>query len=114
MDDEKIINFPITSAEQYKAYRKAEETTMMKIAGKLGYICGTVYAFFNCLVIGVRVSVRHFIKHKKRKNFHVVDEYYGRDSSYVRHVLNLIKIRRLTRKNNCKNIIIPKDKKSEI
>ena len=47
MDDDKIINFPITSAEQYKAYLKAEETTMMKIAGKLGCIYGTLYTFLN-------------------------------------------------------------------
>ncbi len=92
MTEGKIINFPITSAEQYKAYLKAEETKMMKIAGKLGYICGTIYAFFDCLKIGAGVSIRHFIKHKKRKNFHVVDEYYGRDSSYARHIINRIRI----------------------
>ncbi len=114
MTEDKIINFPITTAEQCKAYLKAEETTMMKIAGKLGYICGTVYAFFDCLVIDVRISVRHFIKYKKRKNFHVVDEYYGRDFSYVRHVINIVKIRRLTKRYKCKDIIIPKDKKPEI
>ncbi len=104
MDDDKIINFPITSAEQYKAYLKAEETTMMKIAGKMGYICGTIYAFFACLTIDVRVSIKHFIKnfikHKKRKNFHVVYEYYGGNPSYVRHVMNLVKIRRLERLHN--------------
>jgi len=114
MDDDKIINFPITSAEQYKAYLKAEETTMMKIAGKMGYIYGTIYAFFGCLPIEAKVSIRHFIKHKKRKNFHVVDEYYGRNSSFARHVMNLVKIRKLTRINNCKDNTISKDKKSEI
>ncbi len=98
MTENKIINFPITSAQQCKAYLKAEETTMMKIAGKMGRIYGTVYAFFGCLTIETLVSIRHFIKHKKRKNFHVVDEYYGRNSSYVRHVMNNVKIRRLNGK----------------
>lgn len=88
MTEDKIISFPITTPEQYKAYLKAEETTMMKIAGKIGYVCGTVYAFFDCLKIETRVSKKHFLKHKKRKNFHVVDEFYGRDSSFARHVLN--------------------------
>ena len=92
MTEDKIINFPISTPEQYKAYLKAEETKMMKIAGKLGYICGTIYAFFECLMIETRVSIRHFIKHKKRKNFHVVDEYYGRDSSFARHIINRIRI----------------------
>ena len=92
MDDDKIINFPITSAEQYKAYLKAEETTMMKIAGKLGYIYGTVYAFFDCIPIEARVSIRHFIKHQKRKNFHVLHEYYGGNASYSRHIMNLVKM----------------------
>jgi len=113
MDDDKIINFPITSAEQYKAYLKAEETPMMKIAGRLGRIHGTVYAFFDCLLIVTRVSIRHFIKHKKRKKFHVVDEYYGRKTSFAKHVMNLVKIRRLTRMNNCKDNTVPKDKKSK-
>ncbi|MBE5826610.1 MAG: hypothetical protein E7307_08235 [Butyrivibrio sp.] len=92
MTEDKIINFPITTPEQYKAYLKAEETTMMKIAGKMGYIYGTLYAFFDCLKIESGVSKRHFIRHKKRKNFHVVDEYYGRDSSFAKHILNRIRI----------------------
>ena len=98
MNDEKIISFPITTPEQYKAYLKAEETTMMKIAGKLGYVYGTVYAFFDCLKIGAGVSFRHFLKHKKRKNFHVVDEYYGRDSSFARHIINRILLSSLEKK----------------
>ena len=114
MTQDKIINFPITSPEQYKAYLKAEETKMMKIAGKLGYIYGTIYAFFDCLKIETSVSIRHFIKHKKRKNFHVVDDCYGRRTSFVRHLINLVKMRKHTRINNCKDIIILKDNKSEI
>ncbi len=106
MDNDKIINFRITSANQYKAYLTAEETTMMKMAGELGRIYGTVYAFFGCLIIVVRVSIRHFIKyfikHKKRKNFHVVHKYYGGNPSYVRHVMNLVKMRTFEKINNSK------------
>ena len=97
MDNNKIINFPITTVEQYKAYLKAEETTMMKIAGKLGRIYGTIYAFFDCLKIDSRVFIRHYIKHQKRKNFHVVYKYYGGNPSYVKHIMNLLKMRRLTK-----------------
>lgn len=92
MTEDKIISFPITTPEQYKAYLKAEETTMMKIAGKMGYIYGTIVAFFDCLKIESGVSKKHFIKHQKRKKFRVVDEYYGRSSSFAKHILNRIRI----------------------
>jgi hypothetical protein len=107
MDDNKIIDFPITTPQQYKAYLKADETTMMKIAGKLGYISGTIYAFFDCLKIETKVSARHFIKHKKRKNFHVVDEYYGRNTSLIKHIINRVRIcslEKTTGQGPCKNI----------
>lgn len=123
MDDNKIISFPITTPEQYKAYLKAEETTMMKVAGKMGYICGTVYGFGSGVLLDTRYFIKHFFKHQKRKhffkhqkrkNFQVVDEYYGRNTSFARHVLNRVKMRRLARMNNCKDGIIPKDMKSEM
>lgn len=114
MDDNKIISFPITTPEQYKAYLKAEETTMMKVAGKMGYICGTVYGFGSGVLLDTRYFIKHFFKHQKRKNFQVVDEYYGRNTSFARHVFNRVKMHRLARMNNCKDCIIPKDKKPEI
>ena len=114
MNDNKIISFPITTPEQYKAYLKAEETTMMKVAGKMGYVCGTVYGFGSGVLLDGRYFIKHFFKHQKHKNFQVVDEYYGRNTSFAKHVLNLVKMRRLARMNNCKDGIIPKDKKSEM
>ncbi len=98
MTEDKIINFPISTPEQYKAYLKAEETTMMKIAGKMGYVYGTIYAFFDCLKIESEVSKRHFIKHQKRKRFQVVDEYYGRNTSFARHILNQVLLFSLEKK----------------
>ena len=98
MTQDKIINFPISTPEQYKAYLKAEETTMMKIAGKLGYVYGTIYAFFDCLKICTRVSIRHHIKAKRRKNFKIVDEYYGRKTSFARHILNQMMLSSLEKK----------------
>ena len=90
MTEDKIINFPITTPEQYKAYLKAEETTMMKVAGKLGYIYGTIYAFGSVILLDVRLFIKHFLKHKKRKNFHVVHEYYGMRTSFAKHIINQI------------------------
>ena len=98
MDNDKIINFPITSAEQYKAYLKAEETTMMKVAGKLGYICGTIFAFISVILLNVRLFIKHFVKHKKRKNFHVVHKYYGGNPSFSRHLINRVRICSLEKK----------------
>jgi hypothetical protein len=59
--------------------------------------------------IDVQVFIRYFIRHKKRKIFHVVYEYYGGDASYGKHVMNHVKMRRLTRIYSHKDNIIPKE-----
>ena len=98
MTEDKIINFPITSPEQYKAYLKAEETKMMKIAGKLGYIYGTIYAFFDFLKVDALISTRQLLRHQRRKRFQVVDEYYGRNTSFARHIINQVLLFSLEKK----------------